>query len=247
VALAVGLLLPAAARATIAYQYVTDMQSYTASAAGNSVAVQIILQETVTGNDTSLLTRTNGLFSYAYYATQTAGAGTGQSTISSYASAAPFTGNSLTSSPGSLPPNSFDFNGNQPVPTTSGPTGNVTSAGVRQILLGTLTIKAGTTTTFTLSSALRDPGDAIFAGTDGNTLTLPSNGPYDLDKGGTQTGQAGTVTFNGTDLLSYTFTVGVAVPEPGSLTLALLAASGTAVVAWRRRRSRQAGLDTRSG
>jgi hypothetical protein len=237
-ALALSLLAPAVTRASITYQYVTDQTSYSA-AAGNLVSVSIFLQETVTGSSQSLLTQTPGLFSYAYYVTQTGGPSAGQSTIGSYTSAAPFTGSHFSSSSGSLPPNSFDFAALPPTGSTSGPTGSVTGQGVRQILLGTLTINAGATTQFTLQSVTHSPGDSAAAGADGNTLTFPNNPGqfYDLDLGGTQNGSAGTVTFNGADALTYTFTVGPSVPEPGSLTLALVAAAGTAAAAWRRRRA----------
>jgi hypothetical protein len=238
---ALGLLAPGACRADVIYQYVTDQPSY-AAAVGQTVPVNVLLQETVTGGSTSLMSQTSGLFSYAFYAHQTQGASSGESVIQSYTSAAPFSGAGGSSTPATLPPNSFDFNGNQAIPTSSGPIGALVSANVRQVLLGTLLVKVGTPTTFTLQSALTDPGDAAFAGGDGNTFTLPGTAPYDLDMGGTQTGSAGTVSFKGTDLASLTFTVQPAVagvPEPSSLAVALVAAWGMgAVGAWRRWRGR---------
>ena len=45
-ALALGLVAPNIARASITFQYVTDQSSYTAANAGDTVSVQVFLQET---------------------------------------------------------------------------------------------------------------------------------------------------------------------------------------------------------
>src|SRR5262245_43139628 len=51
----------AGARADVSYRYITDKTSYTGNV-GDKVAVQLLLQETVTGTSTSLIFKDGGLF-----------------------------------------------------------------------------------------------------------------------------------------------------------------------------------------
>ena len=172
-----------------------------------------------------------GISSYGIYATQTGGPSSGQSTIQNYTTVSAFNNLVSQSSTGSLPPNSIDFSGAQPVGTTSGEKLSAVNgqSGVYRLLLGTLTINAGASTTFTLTSmnnnnpAYLDPGDSVNAQSD-DTYTLPAANNYDLDAGGTQSGNQGTFTFNGTNSEVYTFTV--ATPEPGGMVLSGVAACG---------------------
>lgn len=235
-ALALLLSGPAASRADIIYQYVTDQTAYSGS---GSVSVNVFLQETVTGASTSLLNQTQGLLGYGFYIKQTGGPSSGQSLLGSVTSQAPWTAFPTQSSPIDLPPNSIDYFNAQTLPTTPTTTGTIVAPGVRRILLGSVSVSAGALTTFTLQSLTHSPGLSANAGADGNTLTLPTSGSYDLDLGGTQSGSAGSQTFIGADAASSTFTV-AAVPEPASVVLTGITLAIFAICLYRRRAARLA-------
>jgi hypothetical protein len=230
-------------RADITYQYITDQSTYNAATAGQSVTVQLLLQETLTGGSTSLLASENGLFGAGVYVTRSGSVPASPTTI-----AGPIAFNL------SAVPAGFATGGNNsavPATTTNagvlesvsnataggptGPTGTQVNASTRDVLLGTMTLTAGaagTTTQFTIESYKN------FSTFDGNTLTF-TNG-YDLDLAGGD--PSAPVHFNGADGFTNTFTVnvpgGTASPEPGTL---LLTASGAFLLAggaWRRRRAK---------
>ncbi len=215
----------------IVYNYVTDQSSYTGA---STATVKVYLQETVSNGDSSLLAQTSGLYVYGFYVNQSAGPTAGQSTIASYATSPTFTGNYAADLGPGPSANSFEVTATVPNGTTTGPTGTVVSPGVRQILLGTLTVNTAAAATFTLQSLSNSPGN--LGGSDGNTATLPASGSYDLDvtDNGGKSGAAGVQTYTGGDSSSYTFTV-AAVPEPRPMLLTGLAAA-VGLGVWVRRR-----------
>ncbi len=241
--LALALVCPGVAEASISYQYVTDATTYSGTT-GSTVNVSVYLQETVSGTSTSILAAQNGLFDYGIYVAGNTSA-TGASTISNYTSAAPFTQfgtgiNNNTSSagqnPSGLPANSLDYyNGNN----TQAANGTATANGYK-VLVGTLAVTVGSTTTFTLTTqnnpSFLDPGNGGTAQSD-NTHTLPASGAthFDLDANGTANGQS----YTGANNAVYTFTVSAAasVPEPSSMLLCGLVAAGGAYTAYRRRKA----------
>jgi hypothetical protein len=238
-AVALSLGLPSVGRASITFQYVTDATDY--NAATGNVTVQVIMQETVTGSSTSLSQSVAGTFSYGMYVQGNSSA-SGQSTISQYTSNTAFNTNPKSSTNLS---NGVDFTASQPTGTTSGQKFQAVGNGVFQLVVGTLTIAVGNQTTFTLTSLnnsnFTDPGNNPLVNTD-TAFTLPSGKgqQYDLDKGGTQNGSAGSFTFTGNNAGIWTFTVeAAATPEPGSMALCGLAAVGGGVAGYRRWRARR--------
>jgi hypothetical protein len=252
-ALVGALFAPNAGRAGITFQYVTDAASYS-GAAGSTASVSVYLQETDSGGATLFgSSAIKGLASYGVYVT---GSG-GSSTISSFTSAGQFNGfgtsqsvpnqtaNANSSSTASLPnSNSIDYFNSVPggvitnAPTlVSGSAGN----GVYQILVGTLSVNVGSSTTYTLTSMYNSPGDNASAGS-AVTFTLPGgSSTYNLDSTGTFNGIAGNLSFTGAAAEFATFTVSAAaVPEPSSMLLCGLAACGMGYGAWRRRKGKLA-------
>jgi hypothetical protein len=232
-------------RADITYQYVTDQTSYSAGA-GQSVTVQLFLQETLTAGSSSLILAENGLFGAGVFVTRSGSVPSNPTLI-----AGPIAPNQAAI------PNGFGTGGaasQVPATTTtagilegvalgvvnSGPTGTAVNPNVRDVLLGTLTFTAGaagTSTQFTIESYKN------FSGHDGNTNTA-TNG-YDLDLAGGD--PSAPVPFTGADSFTNTFTVNAPAssPEPGTL---LLTASGAILLgggAWRKRRAKNgpAGQD----
>jgi hypothetical protein len=249
-----ALLAPNIGRAGITFQYVTDASTYS-GAAGSSATVSVYLQETDSGGNTLFGSSTNkGLASYGVYVTQTSSGGT--SSISSFTTAGSFNGfgtsqsvpnqsaNANSSSSASLPANSIDYFNSVPGGTTSNPATLVSGSagnGVYKVLVGTLGVTVGTSTTFSMTSMFNSPGDGANAGGP-VTFTLPASGSYNLDPSGTFSGASGSETFVGAATLSQAFTVGpAAVPEPSSILLCSLMASGIAGGAWRRWRRRFVG------
>ena len=236
------------ARADVSFQYVTDATSYTTTA-GSNVSVNVYLQETDTNGSSSILAAQGGLLSYGFYVA--GGTTAGQSVINTslnatastngaFTSASPFTqfGSNVNFNTSSyyaaggsgLPTNALDYSNANNTFTTNG---QVTANGY-QVLLGTLNITAGTATTFTLTSMnnpnFLDPGNGGTSQSD-NTYTLPISNPLDVDSDGSG--------YSGANDFTYTFTVGPAVsgvPEPGSMILCGLFASGMVGGYIRRRR-----------
>jgi hypothetical protein len=247
--------LASGARADITYEYVTDQTTYTAANPGDTVTVTLYLQETATKGSQSLIAAEGGLSGAGVAVAQSkvSPSGASATTISAINpnnSAEPdgFTGNGKS---GATAANAFlsefvsnGFTGSTgPSGTTKG--GSVTTTGsttVTDVLLGTLTLKAGdtgSTTTFTVLSLKNSSGNS-FSGHDGNTLTFTNFN--DLDPNSAKNfspAYTGADSFVGST--AYTFQVTVAAtPEPGSLVLGAVAASSLALGAWRCRRNRLA-------
>jgi hypothetical protein len=230
-------LLSGAARASISYtyEYVTDQSTYS-GAAGSTVTVSVLLQETAaSGVNSSLINSESGMFSGAFYAVQS-NSPSNPSTITGVSPNTAFTANG-----GLL---NSQFNATQarlaetePISASSGVSGNQ-NGNVTTVLMGTISIKVGASdTTYTVESYKFAPKTFGGSGVDGNTITF-ANG-YDLDVvNGTA---AGGITYTGADFFNgstaFSFTVTSATPEPGSLALGAVAASGLALGAWRRWRN----------
>ena len=226
-----------AVRADITYQYITDQSSYSASA-GQSVTVQLLLQETLSGGSSSLLVSEGGLFGAGVFVTQSGTVPSNPTLI-----AGPVTPNQSARPDGFgtggrislLPATSTTAGVLESVPdfSTPGPAGTQVSPTVRDVFLGSLTLTAGaagSTTQFTIESYKN------FSGKDGNTLTF--NNAFDLDLAG---GASGAPPFTGADAFTNSFSVNVsppsASPEPGTLLLTGSAALMFAGGAWRKRRA----------
>jgi hypothetical protein len=232
------------ARAAISYQYITDQQSYSATAAGQSITVYFFLQEQGATPSSGIINGDGGLFGAGFVATQTK--------VDGGTSGATFTVGSLAQNkndpaagtpPGfgsaglySYKPNTATQQGGletintqtiAPLTTNiSSINGtNLTSTIANAIYLGSVTAvagAAGTTTTFTVTSY------KTFNHVDGNTLT--NNTGFDLDV------NSSNPAYTGADNNPFTFTITVAgVPEPSSLALCGIVAIGGAFGAWRRR------------
>jgi hypothetical protein len=249
----VGLAMPA--RAAIVYEYVTDQQNYTVNP-GQTATVKIFLQETISGNSTSLIAAENGLYGSGFFINQVGVSPTGakSSLITAVAGNPTSTQNPV--------PNGFDGFTTPTVNTagtqatvveqvnfsnnTGGPSGTTNGGSVSpdktvtRVFVGTLTLAAGdasSTTTYTIQSYKYAP-----AGSSGNTLSFNSGLNLDAATGDPSSPQP----FTGTDAFGanggpapFTFGVAVAVPEPGSMGLASLAAAGMGLGAWRRWRNRR--------
>jgi MYXO-CTERM domain-containing protein len=234
-------LLAGPARATITYEYVTDQASYTGNV-GDTVKAKVYLQETISGSSSSLINAENGMYSGGFYVF---------SPTNSSATITAVTTNSATDSSGFNGLSNTKFNATQArltednfnVPFSGNGTQGVTNGNITTVFLGTVSITVGSaSTTYTLESYRYAPKSFGGSGVDGNTLTWANQ--YDLDptnKGsnGAPPAFTGANDYNetGSPFAAYTFTVSTsATPEPGSLVLGVVAASGLAVGAWRRRR-----------
>jgi hypothetical protein len=238
------------ARAGVSYTYASDQINYSA-ASGTTVTVFIYLNENLTGASTSIEAANSGLQSAGWYVVRTGGDSSG--VITSVAA------NKNPNDPGNpgQPNDGFDGGGgvnvNPQVATDGsaarlrestndlpGPVGATTYFGT-QLLLGTVTIKAGalgTSTTFTLQTYKNAPtGPFGGSGTDGNTVDY---GPNDYDVSGFDSATSQSYT-GANDLSSHTFTV-TAVPEPGSLLFCGLTVCGGACAAYRRHKGVRASL-----
>jgi hypothetical protein len=233
------------ARATISYQYVVADSSFNnvsnvSVASGATVTVNLYLQETVTGTDSSLIASENGLFGAGVFVTKSGT--TGDSTVSSIA------GNTATEpagfqgplSSGTTTTSAHLLESTSTSDTTGGPSGTTTGGNVStvngttttDVLLGTLTLKGGSvgsTTTYTVESYKN------FSGGDGNTLTFTNIDDLDV----TNTNPA----YTGADNATFSFTVTVT-PEPSSLLLCGLVVPGVGIGVWRRLRGRNSARAT---
>jgi hypothetical protein len=230
-------LLAGTTRASISYEYVTDQSTYTGNV-GDTVTVSVLLQESVSGSSSSLLKSEAGLFSGGFYAFQSSSP-SNPSTITGVSQNKLFDGF-----------NRPNFNGQQASMqqaenfSDSGGVGGTQSGNTTTVLLGTISIKVGaSSTTYTVESFRFAPKSFGGSGVDGNTLSFGSN--FDLDV--TNNGTTGGATYTGADayndtgspFAAFTFTVTTATPEPGSLLLGAVAASGLALGAWRRWKARR--------
>jgi hypothetical protein len=246
------------ARASITYQYTTDLATYTAQT-GSTVTVQLYLSEILTSSSSSIINNDNGMFGAGVGVNNKGGATTtGQATISS------FTLNTAAISAGGF--GSGGSAGNATDVSKDGSNGaliesigpglnagplasqfsNSNGTVINRVLLGTATITAGVagnSTTFTITSLFNSPNTTLGQGNEDNTLTVKSGWDLDADNNGGNpsfiTG-ASPPTYAGANDISNTFIVtATATPEPSSLVLgALGAACGLALTAWKHWRSR---------
>jgi len=233
--------------------YVTDQLNYASTGLNTQHTVSVYLQETVTGTDKSIINTDGGLFGAGVKVTRS---GVGDATIFVDAFNTSFTENSTPSPTGfggknpkngsSLPPTQVDY-----TPSTSTQAGLIVNAdttanstalgtsqggplvadpgtaGVYKILIGTLNIIEGkNTTTFTVSNY----------GAHGDTVTQAKT---DLDFSGTALGATKTPYIGASSAAPlYSFSVtGAAVPEPSSMALCGLIASGLSYAGYRRRKT----------
>jgi hypothetical protein len=211
--------MAAPAKAAIVYQYVTPLTSYT-TASNVSLAVNIYLDEILSGGSTSLITSDGGLYGAGFSVTQTNNTSSPALTAltGSTTTGAPFANGSYKT--GITATNELAGSENVANGTTSGPT---PTAGL--ILLGTVTITPTSAGTYSFSLA----NYSAPAKTGGYTQTF-GNGPggstslgyFDLDPNNT-----GTYAYAGAASDPETFTVTVpGVPEPMALGLISLASMG---------------------
>jgi len=227
-------------------------------AVGSTVKVSVFLQETVTGADKSIINTDGGLFGAGVMVNRTGagdatfqltGAGTIKSVFAENRTPSPtgFGGIDPNDGVTPIPPTQVD---RTPSTTTSaglivnadttanaassgnqqgGPqVANPGTAGVYKILLGTLNVIVGNqATTFTVSNY----------GAHGDTVTQAKT---DLDFSGTAAGPTATPYTGASTPVGgfYTFSVaGAAVPEPTSMALCGLLASGMGYFGYRRRKT----------
>lgn len=208
-AIASVMTLTAAAQASVEYAYVTDQSTYVTTP-GDTVTVDVYIQETVTGGSSSTLVAEDGLFGAGAQIATTATPGSAEIT-------------SLTLNTGSDPFTQFFDNGGNTalgaastvldltasLADTDAPQGPEISPGIRRILLGTLIITAGTLNS---DFNVTDPSSS------NTTLTYTeflASTPTPLDD----------------DILEASFTV--AVPEPGAGVLMMV---GLTLIGYRSRR-----------
>jgi len=212
------------AEAAVAYRYTTDKSSYTAPAAGQSVSVQLFLQEVLTGGSSSLLAanRENGVATVAMRVARANGDSIMATLAQNSGAGSDFTGpegKSVTAAlltfseaAGTSDPN-VTFGNTQKGAVVNDPA-------LSRIYMGTLTITAGANpSTFNLL-----PYDA------GGGNTLSGKNFYDLDF---NQSQPAADAFSGANSNPTSFTVSL-VPEPA--TFGLLGATA-AIGLLRRRRA----------
>lgn len=228
-----GLTAAGQARGSVIYSYVAETPGYQA-AVGSTVRVNLYLQESLSGSDTSFIQGDGGLFSMGAQVFEAAG---GSASISGPTVGGKLVGN--TSDFGGPTSNSFSSSSaifNEAINTTApyvflDNTANGTAPGYAdKIYLGDLIITVGSTPTQFTIGAINDTTPGGF-GIGGNTLTANFS---DLDTGL----QADTVTpianVQGVNGGTTTFTVSpTPIPEPASL--GLFACGG--LLALRRRRA----------
>jgi hypothetical protein len=260
VGLAAG--LPAAARADITYQYVTDQTNYDLTP-GGTVTVSVFLQETLTNGSQSLIVADGGMLSAAVSIDRVSGTSASISTSGS-AQFGSTTANTTGFNAGSTGAFRYSADNNQTNPGSQtsthaqigvssggnlGTADNVNPDSNGRILIGTLVLSASSTTSGTTMYSVGKYPPPGPAGSNGNTVTIGASAAslaaasaYDLDFTNNQspaTGGSPSAVYSGTDQNPFTFSVTVtAVPEPSSLALGLVTTSGLVLGVWRRWRNR---------
>jgi hypothetical protein len=225
------------ARATIVYQYVTDVGSASTGStftgtAGETFSLNVFISQT--GGD--LIAKDGGLFGGGFQLTRT-GSGSTLGWVSGATAGTPFSsaGGSFSVSPSSFgqTTSSYRMANLTSLSATSGP--NPDANGLIQLANVTFTIGTANTV-WTLKAKSSGAAD-----------TTTFNNQYDLDtdnNGGLPgTGGGGTQVYNGAKDLTWTINLNVsssATPEPGSMALCGIAACTFGFGAWRRRQARKA-------
>jgi hypothetical protein len=210
-----------AAHATIVYQYVADLSSFSGPPGTAVPTISIYLQQTVSGGSPDLLLQNSGLRSAGFKLSRPGIAGDGGANITnvvdqtgaggSFAGGTGFT-------PVAFPTASFANTESVPAFAVTGPLGNLNGS-VRTILLGTVSMTVGTVpSTFTLGA--RDLSNT-------NTTFFTPHGDTGLDLDGV----LGTP-FQGASDLSFSIVINP-IPEPVAVSLLALGGLLTA----RRRRA----------
>jgi hypothetical protein len=244
------LLLTGAARADVAYSYTADTGTNNGD---GTITYQVFLTETLTGSSTSIIGTKNGLFGAGVAFDVTSGnatisaaslntatlttsspgqgfgtGGTGQGNVTRLETASAANNNVAN---GVMIENIGPGQANGVFPTGSSTSGTTTN---NVILLGTFTVKQGTTASVVTINALANSNDSVYGGGSGNTVTKTSN--YDLDfdnNNGTET----TLPYSGASDVANTINV-AATPEPSSFLLCGLAFGGMGYGVYRRRKAK---------
>ena len=191
---ALGMAMATETWATVSYSYVTDASSYDAS--GGSATVKVYLQETLTSGSPSLLAAEGGIYGGGFKVDLLSGGGVKLNT---------FAANPVLTGPGSSTIGDTVMSALATIPlgAPSGPTAD----GSGRILLGSVTLIPGGGGSSPATFALERIDNL-----GGNTLTYTNNYDMDFDLAAPAfLGATGQTTFT------------VAVPEPGSIALALTA------------------------
>jgi MYXO-CTERM domain-containing protein len=216
----VGVAAPAA-RATIVYQYVADISSFTGAPGSAVPPINVYLQQTVSGGSSDLLLSRSGLRSAGFSLSRPGNPADGGAYISgvsdqtasggSFAGGTPFT-------PVAFPVVSFGNTETVSAAAVTGPLGNLNGS-VRTILLATMSLTVGNVvSTFTLGARDLSNTNTVF-------FTQGADNGLDLDSA------LGTP-FQGASDLTFSIIIN---PTPAPGAAALLALGG--LLATRRRRS----------
>jgi len=239
------------ARAAVDYKYVTDLSSYGAGLkAGDQVTASVYLQETLSGGSASFINADNGLFGAGVKINRTAGDATFfiiPAATSDFGVDTVITPNLNRRDPtGSFPGTPSGFGSSptivDPTPstattgglivnaditssgTTKGPLIKAAENGGNKILIGTFNVIVGTqNSTFQVTNY----------GSTKNTLTQAQ---HDLDFGTQATNGYNGASAPAGGFFSFTV-VGAAIPEPSSMALCGLIATGLGYTGFRRRKT----------
>jgi len=232
------------ARADVSYRYITDKPNYEGVNVGDKIAVQLLLQETLTGNSTSKIFADGGVFGAGVILNSPGGAIFG-STINGVVT------NNFQIGPNvALNPAGFAFGAPPGAPSqvdaspatatkaglivnaeiNQGPNfanaGSAATTPTRTILIGTVNVVVGATpTTLTVTPYTGSSNTITMIGTDLDMGTQAANG---YTGAGTPIGGF------------YSFTVGQVIPEPSSMALCGLIACGMSYAGYRRRNNKSA-------